>query len=61
MPFVPMGEGRAKREARETQEFMEELVGRFATDLKGVLEQTNKCAITLTGARMMTVHTLQSI
>lgn len=44
IPFVPMGEPRAKREARETQEFMEKLVERFAADLKSVLEQNNKCA-----------------
>ncbi len=51
IPFVPMGEPRAKREARETQEFMEKLVERFAADLKSVLEQNNKCAVFISDSR----------
>lgn len=37
-----MGEGRAKREARELQEFMEELFGRFASDMKSAMDAQNK-------------------
>ncbi len=40
--FKPMGEGRGKREARETQEIMEAIVGRFASGLQAVLEKTNR-------------------
>jgi len=38
----PMGESRGKREARETQEIVEAVMGRFASGLQSVLENTNR-------------------
>lgn len=38
----PMGEGLGRKQARETQEIVEAVMGRFASGLQAVLEHTNR-------------------